>query len=71
MHATNPGILVLDLVQELLSWADLRFTAKVFEAEMGCEGAQPHRARLAADLVRLGLCCCMMMRYCAHQVAAQ
>lgn len=45
------GALLVDLVQEFMSWADLRFTANVFEAEMPWAGDQPQRQRLAADLV--------------------
>ncbi|GBF93923.1 hypothetical protein Rsub_06172 [Raphidocelis subcapitata] len=50
LSSTREGLLLLDLVQEFLAWADLRFTAKVFEAEASCEGAPPQRQRLAEEL---------------------
>jgi len=57
LAGTRGGALLLDLVQEFLEWADLRFTARVFEAEMSREGAQPQRERIAGELVRaLGVC---------------
>lgn len=50
------GALLLDLVQEFLEWADLRFTANVFGVEAACGGASlPRRGALAAKLVRQGV----------------
>ncbi|KAI8463063.1 MAG: hypothetical protein J3K34DRAFT_527281 [Monoraphidium minutum] len=33
LASSREGALLLDLVHELLAWADLRFTARVFEVE--------------------------------------
>ena len=40
-------------MHEFLVWADLRFTAQVFEAEARREGMRPQRRHLATELVRV------------------